>query len=60
MSPKELMYIDDCLGHLEFVNSLCLELMNEVSDENMKELVDCTNQKCESQFQKLYKLVENA
>lgn len=60
MSPKELMYLDDCLGHLEFVNALCLDLLNEVDDDDMKELVDCVNQKCESQFQKLYSLVENA
>lgn len=58
MSPKELMYIDDSLGHLEFVNALCMSLLNDLQDANMKELVDCANQKCEKHFQKLYKLVE--
>lgn len=58
MSPKELMYIDDSLGHLEFVEALCKSLEKDVKDTKMKEVVECAKQKCEKHFQKLLKIVE--
>ena len=36
MSPKELNYIDDCLGHLEFLDALCQDISNNVQDAEMK------------------------
>ena len=57
MSPKELSYIDDCLGHLEFLKVLCQDLESNVSDEKMKKLVKEMSKKFEEQFTTIYELI---
>lgn len=57
MSPKELSYIDDCLGHLEFLKVLCQDLMSNVSDKEMKALVKQMSSKYEEQFTTLFELI---
>ena len=40
MTPKELSYIDDCLGHLEFIKVLCQDLSTNIQNEEMKTLIE--------------------
>lgn len=57
MSPKELSYIDDCLGHLEFLDALCLDISSNVKDSEMKKLTGDMRKKFEQQFTTLYGLL---
>ncbi len=56
MSPKELLYIDDALGHTQFLMTQCREAANKLSDPALRrqalELVN-GNQKLFTQFYKL-------
>ncbi|MBR3840834.1 MAG: hypothetical protein IKM20_06835 [Erysipelotrichales bacterium] len=57
MSPKELSYIDDCLGHLEFLKVLCQDLESNVTDKEMKKLIKEMSTKFEEQFTTIYGLI---
>ena len=57
MTPKELSYIDDCLGHLEFIKVLCLDLSTNIQNEEMKTLIEEMKTKFESQFTTIYDLI---
>ena len=56
MSPKELLYIDDALGHTQFLMTLCREAANRLTDPALRrqamELVNA-NQKLFTQFYNL-------
>ena len=56
MSPKELLYIDDALGHTRFLMTQCREGANMLSDPELRqyamELVN-GNQKLFTQFYNL-------
>ena len=56
MSPKELLYIDDALGHTQFLMTQCREAANQLSDPALRrqalELVN-GNQKLFTQFYNL-------
>ena len=38
MSPKELLYIEDALGHAKQIKTVCTDFSNQLSDS---ELVEC-------------------
>lgn len=56
MSPKELLYIDDALGHTQFLMTQCREAANCLTDPALRrqamELVNA-NQKLFTQFYNL-------
>ena len=56
MSPKELLYIDDALGHTQFLMTQCREAANRLTDPALRrqamELVNA-NQKLFTQFYNL-------
>ncbi len=57
MSPKELLYIDDALGHEKFLLTQCQEAMGKLSDPQLK---SCVQQmaNCHQQiFHQFYHLV---
>ncbi|MBE6115175.1 MAG: hypothetical protein E7191_08895 [Erysipelotrichaceae bacterium] len=58
MSPKELSYIDDCLGHLEFMDSLCSDLESELDNREMNTLTKNARMQFQKQFKCLYKLLQ--
>ena len=39
MSPKELLYLDDGLGHLQFLIAHCGEAESDLSDPQLKQCV---------------------
>ena len=36
MSPKELLYVEDALGHIEFMMTQCKDAANCLSDSALK------------------------
>ena len=56
MSPKELLYIDDALGHTQLLMTQCREAANRITDPELRrqamELVN-ENQKLFTQFYNL-------
>ena len=48
MSSKELLYIDDALGHAQFLSTQCQEAVNTLKDPDLKahaqQLVDKNRQ----------------
>jgi len=60
MSPKELLYIEDALSHIKFMKEKCDHAKSQVSDANLKKLIDKISKKNQKMFDTLYSLVSNA
>jgi hypothetical protein len=54
MSPKELLYIEDALGHCQQIKALCTESANSVSDPELKNLISSVAQKHTECFNRFY------
>ena len=57
MTPKELLYVEDALGHEKFFQTKCQETANQLQDT---ELRNCVMQMAETHqkiFQNLYGLL---
>ena len=53
MSPKELLYIEDALGHTQFLMTQCRTAANQLSDPALRQQVQQLvngNQKLFTQF----------
>ena len=53
MSPKELLYIEDALGHTQFLMTQCRAAANQLSDpalQSQAQQLANTNQKLFNQF----------
>lgn len=57
MSPKELLYIEDALGHEKFLISQCQNAMNDLQDPTLKSCVEQMMTKHQQEFSKFYQLV---
>lgn len=57
MSPKELLYIEDALGHEEFLESQCRQAAQALQNPELKAYVDQLANQHKQLFQKLYQLV---
>ena len=57
MSPKELLYIDDALGHEKFLISQCQQAIGALQDPQLKSLVSQLQNHHQQLFSKLYQLV---
>lgn len=57
MSPKELDYIEDALGHEKFLKTQCQEAAKNLQDENLKAQVREMEQKHQQIFDSFYNLV---
>ncbi|MCC8022454.1 MAG: hypothetical protein LIO46_01520 [Clostridiales bacterium] len=56
MSPKELLYIEDALGHEQAMQTICQDSAQRIQDPELKQLVNqlCTqHQQIFSQFYNL-------
>lgn len=56
MSPKELLYIEDALGHTQFLMTQCRNAVNQLSDPALRQQVQQLvngNQKLFTQFYNL-------
>lgn len=57
MSPKELMYIEDSLGHLVFFKALCKYTKQELKDQELVSEVEELLADIEMQFDKLLSIL---
>jgi hypothetical protein len=57
MSPKELQYIEDALGHEQFLTSQCQQAASQLTDPEMKNCVNRMLSKHRELFGKFYQLV---
>ncbi|MBR6221297.1 MAG: spore coat protein [Clostridia bacterium] len=57
MSPKELQYIEDALGHEKFLTSQCQQAVSQLSDPELKNTVNQMLAKHREIFNRFYRLV---
>ena len=57
MSPKELLYIADALGHAQFMQGKCKETMSALQDAELKNCVEQIAAKNAEIFSRFYALV---
>lgn len=57
MSPKELLYIEDALGHEKFLKTQCLEVSSKIQDQELQNFVSQLNRKHEELFQQFFNLL---
>ena len=57
MSPKELQYIEDALGHEQFLMSQCQQAVGQLSDPELKNTVNRMLNTHQQLFDRFYKLV---
>lgn len=59
MSEKELLYIQDALGHLKFIESKCNDSATNLQDAELQEFVKQLSVKYKELFGKFYQLLNN-
>lgn len=57
MSPKELMYIEDALGHEAFLANQCRQAAQALQNPELKQYAQQLAGEHRQLFQKLYQLV---
>jgi hypothetical protein len=57
MSPKELSYIEDALGHESFFKTQCQDAAKNLQDPELKACVEQLGQKHQQIFDSFYNLV---
>ena len=57
MSPKELLYIEDTLGHEQFLKTQCQDTANNLQDGELKNYVSQLVMKHDELFKQFYNLV---
>lgn len=57
MSPKELMYIEDALGHEMQLKNVCSNFASQLQDAELKNLVQGLCTKHQTCFDKFYGLL---
>ena len=57
MSPKELNYIEDALGHEQFLKTQCQEAIQNLQDPTLQNPVQQMTQKHQQIFDNFYNLV---
>ena len=57
MSPKELLYIVDALGHEQFLKTQCQDTANNLQDGELKNYVSQLVMKHDELFKQFYNLV---
>ena len=57
MTPKELLYIEDALGHEKFFQTKCEQTASQLQDAELRECVVQMAEKHRQIFQNLYGLL---
>lgn len=57
MSPKELLYIEDALGHEQFLKQQCQNAVQQLQDQDLKNCVEQLVNKHQQIFNAFYGLV---
>ncbi len=59
MTQKELLYIEDTLGHLQVLDQLMSNAKTTLEDTKLKSFVSKQLKKTRQQFSEIYKLLED-
>ena len=57
MSPKELLYIEDALGHTKQIKTVCTDFSNQLGDTELANFVSQIAQKQQKVFESIYSLL---
>lgn len=57
MTPKEVLYVEDALGHTQFMQQQCQDAISRLHDENLKQQVQQMLDKNQQTFRSFYSLV---
>ncbi len=57
MTPKEVLYVEDALGHAQFLKTQCQDAVNALTDPNLKRQAQQWLQENQSIFRSFYSLV---
>jgi hypothetical protein len=57
MSPKELLYIEDALGHTKQIKTVCTELSSQLGDAELSNFVSEISKKQQAVFKSFYDLL---
>lgn len=57
MTSKELLYVEDALGHETYFQTQCRETANQLQDADLKACVEQMAQKHQQIFQSFYGLL---
>ncbi len=57
MTTKELLYIEDALGHEKYFQTKCRETANQLQDQELKACVEQMEKKHKQIFDCLYNLL---
>ena len=57
MTTKELLYIEDALGHEKYFQTKCQETASQIQDGELKAFVEQMGQKHQQIFQSFYGLL---
>ena len=57
MSPKELLYIEDTLGHEKQLKDICCDAQTRLQDAELKSFVQDISAKLATNFNKIYGLL---
>lgn len=60
MSPKELLYVEDALGHEQQMKTACCDFANQIQDAGLKTFVQGLSSKHGDSFQKFYMLLTSS
>jgi hypothetical protein len=59
MSPKELSYIEDALGHAQDLQKSCTGFANQIQDPELKSYVNSLSTKLGESYNKFYSLLNS-
>lgn len=57
MTTKELLYVEDALGHEKYFKTKCQEAATQLRDDELRACVEQLEQKHEKLFQSFYDLL---
>lgn len=57
MTSKELLYVEDALGHEQYFQTQCYETMNQLQDPALRSFVSDLQQAHQTLFRSFYELL---
>lgn len=57
MSPKELLYIEDALGHTKQIKTVCTDFSSQLGDAELSNFVQDIARKQQQTFERFYNLL---
>lgn len=57
MSPKELLYIEDALGHTKQIKTVCNDFSNQLGDADLSNFVSDIARKQQQTFDRFFNLL---